>query len=147
MSKNKILILDDDRSIVHLIQRLMIDEGYDVVCAYDGEKGLKLAASEKPHLIILDINMPKMSGMAFYRALIQSTRDQIRIPVLVMTGRNELEEFFKDIKVDGFIAKPFRIQDLAAKVLEILNITHAQQDNPPQQVQDISPPEESESPL
>lgn len=121
MSKKRILILDDDRSIVNLIQRLMMDEGYDVVCAYDGEKGLKLVLSENPALVILDINMPKMSGMAFYREMIHLTKDRPRIPVLIMTGRNELEDFFKDIKVDGFIAKPFRIQELAAKVQEILS--------------------------
>ena len=104
--ENKILILEDENEIARLYAKCLKDKGYDPQLAFDGLEGIEKLKDFKPDLILLDLTMPKMNGMEFYKHIC-GTHDRPKYPVLVLTGRGELEVLFKDFYVDGFIIKPF----------------------------------------
>lgn len=113
-----VLIVEDEKDLVEMIQHQLENEGYSVVVAYDGYQALEKIKEIEPGLIVLDINLPKMSGLEFY-SKISTAHGRSPYPVLVMTARSNLEKTFKDIDVDDFLAKPFEIDDLINKVNHI----------------------------
>ncbi|MBU1061846.1 MAG: response regulator, partial [Candidatus Omnitrophica bacterium] len=115
--KKTILIIDDEKVLVEML-KARFEKSYNVLVAYDGKSGLEITNESKPHLIILDINMPKMNGIEFYGNICSEDKKP-RYPILVLTARGELESLFKDIDVDGFITKPFRVDELN-KEIEII---------------------------
>ncbi len=123
MSKRTLLIIDDEKPLVEMLRKFFTAEGYEVLAAHDGEDGLRKAEENNPHLILLDINMPKGGGIDFYSHICGSDLKS-RYPVLVMTGRSNMEGLFKDLNADGFIAKPFKMEELIHKVSEILEKRH-----------------------
>lgn len=119
-SRKKILVIDDEKDVVEMIRDFLMSRGYDVVTAYDGEEGLEKLAKETPDLIILDMNMPKMGGIAFYQRVYDPIDDRPKYPVLVLTARANLEQLFRDLNVDGFMNKPFEIDKLLTEIEIIL---------------------------
>jgi DNA-binding response OmpR family regulator len=94
-------------------------EGYKVVTARDGVEGLEKLKNIQPNLIILDMNMPRMGGLEFYKNIcVSGVKPQY--PVLVLTARANLESLFKDFAIDGFMIKPFDIDQLAKQVDAII---------------------------
>lgn len=116
--KKTILIIDDEVNLVRLLKRRLEHGGYNVLTAYDGEEGLKMINEEKPDLVLLDINMPKMGGIEVYKRV--SMENQNRPPILIFTARGKLGKFFKDIQADGFISKPFEPEELFRTIERIL---------------------------
>jgi DNA-binding response OmpR family regulator len=110
----KILIIDDEEDLRENLKYVFEKKGYQVELAEDGVQGLKKLESFQPDLIILDLNMPNMGGIEFYEKICDG--DVPRYPVFVLTARVNMEKFFKDFNVDGFMAKPFEIPDLLAEV-------------------------------
>jgi len=95
--KEKILIVEDDKSLREMYQLRLSINGYDVIEAGDGEEGLDVAIKEKPDLILLDIMMPKMSGMDVLDIL-KSTPETKDIPVIVLTALTE-----ENVKAKGLV--------------------------------------------
>jgi CheY-like chemotaxis protein len=122
MSVEKIiLIIDDEPDLVMLLTGAVSSLGYKIATASNGLEGLELLKTLRPELIILDMNMPKMGGVAFYNELASRTRTgRPEFSVLVLTARANLETFFKDMDVDGFMTKPFEIADLLREVTAII---------------------------
>ncbi len=89
--KHRILIVDDNRSLVLASERVLQKEGFDVLTAFDGLEGLEKARAEKPDLIILDIVMPEMDGYEVCRQL-KSDPDTARIPVIILSVKGETDE-------------------------------------------------------
>lgn len=114
-----ILLIDDDLDLQQLIKITLKSKGYSVVTADNGVEGLAQLKTLKPDLIILDINMPVMGGVEFYRKI--SDKEQSLYPVLVLTARANMESLFRDFNVDGFIDKPFEIDELVAEIERIIN--------------------------
>ena len=114
-AKKTILLIDDEVDLVDMVKFQLIAKGYNVVAAHDGLEGLEKLKNIKPDLIILDINMPKMGGLEFY-GRIATEHGRSKYPVLVLTARANLEKTFKDINVDGFMPKPFEIDQLIKEV-------------------------------
>jgi CheY-like chemotaxis protein len=85
---NKILIIEDEEIMLSLLRRKLLGEGYEVISAKDGEEGLKLIKEAKPNLILLDIVMPKMSGMQVMEEM-QKDPDLKRIPVIVISNSGQ----------------------------------------------------------
>lgn len=117
MSNNankKILVVDDEKKIVDIVAFNLHKEGYDVICAYDGEEGLALALKEKPELIILDIMMPRMDGFEVCRKV----REKSQIPIIMLTAR--VEEVDKvlglELGADDYVTKPFSNRELMARI-------------------------------
>lgn len=95
--KKKILIVEDDKSLREMYQLRLSINGYDVLEAGDGEEGLNLAIKEKPNLILLDVMMPKMSGMDVLDIL-KSTPETKDIPIIVLTALME-----ESVKAKGLV--------------------------------------------
>lgn len=118
--KKRILLIDDDTSLLITLGDFLAFEGYDVVTAESGEQGLKkLAAGMTPDLIILDMSMPGMGGIGFLKE-ISVPNGAPKFPVLVLTARANMAEFFADVEVDGFVAKPCDPSDLLMEVSRIV---------------------------
>lgn len=86
-----ILVVDDSRSLVHIIEGVLQREGHKTLTAYDGEEALAQARQSKPDLIILDIVMPKMDGYTVCRYL-QQDPETAAIPILMLTVKGQLDE-------------------------------------------------------
>ncbi len=114
-----ILLIDDDRSLLDVLALSFEDEGYDVLCAYDGEDGWLKFRNEKPDLIVSDVNMPKLDGFSLCRRLRDEGYD---LPLILLTSRdNEIDEALGlELGADDFVAKPFSTRVLAARVKALL---------------------------
>jgi len=121
--QKKILIVDDEEDIQKLLKIRLEQEGFIVLVAGDGEKGIKAAELEMPDLVILDIMMPKIDGYSCLKEIrrIQKTRD---IPILMMSGKEEekVRDLFAFQKISGYLEKPFELDNLVAKAREILKM-------------------------
>ena len=114
MSK-KILIVDDEKSIVDILSFNLGREGYETMGAYDGEAGLKLALEENPDLILLDLMLPKMNGFDVCKAVREKNTST---PIIMLTARESESDkvFGLELGADDYITKPFGVRELMARV-------------------------------
>ena len=111
----KILIVEDEIELIDMLRIRLEANGYQVITAFDGQQGLERAKSEKPDLIIMDIMMPKKDGWTFVREM--KTDDSIkRIPVIMLTAKEGMEDMFKLEGVKGYVTKPFEAEELLLRV-------------------------------
>ena len=90
-NRPKILVVDDEERALGLVEAMLAPEGYEVVLAHSGEEGLEKARESSPDVILLDVMMPKKSGMMTYKAL-KRDPDLSSIPVIIITGiRKEVD--------------------------------------------------------
>ena len=111
-TSRKILIVDDEPDILEMVQSLLEIEGYEVITAEDGAKGIA-AVEQNPDLVLLDIMMPDMDGHAVLAA-IRENKGIGELPVLMVTARNDVVDIGKalDAGVNGFVVKPFDTEHL-----------------------------------
>jgi CheY-like chemotaxis protein len=116
----KILIVDDDRINLMLIQTRLQEAGYQVFESYDGEEGLMKAKAEKPDLIILDVEMPKMNGYAF---MLEMKKDEYlkRIPTIVLTAHTDMQPIFHRKGIKEYLVKPIMSEQLMEKINKYLS--------------------------
>jgi two-component system alkaline phosphatase synthesis response regulator PhoP len=121
MSRGRILVVDDEIYIVHILDFSLGMEGYEVVTALDGEEGLQKAIEFKPDLIVLDIMMPKMDGYETCKALKADERTK-NIPVILLSakGRNVDMQTGYDVGADEYITKPFSPRKLVDRINAML---------------------------
>jgi len=117
----KILLVDDEPSLVKVVSRRLEAEGFDVVTAMDGEEALQQVESEHPKLIILDVMLPRMNGYEVCRKLKWDKRYQ-KIPVLLFTAKalERDEQFGYEAGADAYVRKPFRAPELLEKIRVLL---------------------------
>ncbi len=110
----KILVVDDEDSIVKIIKYNLEKEGFDVLTACDGEEGYKLASEKKPDLILLDIMMPKMDGYEVCKKI----REKSSVPIIMLTARAEEVDKVVGLELgaDDYVTKPFGNRELIARV-------------------------------
>ena len=122
----KILVVDDEKNIVDIIRFNLEKEGYDVITAFDGEKGLQLALSEKPELVLLDIMMPRMDGFTVCMRI----REVSQVPIIMLTARaEEVDKVLGfDLGADDYMTKPFGMRELMARVKANLRRSAAMED-------------------
>ncbi|MFR5266651.1 response regulator transcription factor [Clostridium sp.] len=111
----KILIVDDDIEIAELISDSLMDEGLEVIKAYNGEEAISVTKKEKKiELIILDIMMPKMDGLEFCRRI----RDKVSCPIIFLTAKKNTLDTLLGLEMGGddYITKPFVVAELVARV-------------------------------
>jgi DNA-binding response OmpR family regulator len=113
----KILVIDDELPLRQLVKLNLTASGYEVRTATTGQEGLKLAEQEKPHLILLDIRMPDMSGWAVLTAL-KTNRKLEKVPVVIMTASppTQEDEEIRALRADGLLNKPFSVEELLQQV-------------------------------
>ncbi|MFB3897255.1 MAG: response regulator transcription factor, partial [bacterium] len=115
-----VLVVDDDRDIAQVIKVTLESKAFEVEVAYDGKQALASAKKRKPDAIVLDLMMPKMSGIQVLNALKSEagTRD---IPVLMLTAATKYSEkpdtYWKEkVGVDDYVSKPFEPMELLSRV-------------------------------
>jgi len=112
---SKILIVDDEKSIVDIISYNLKKEGYEALAAYDGQQGLKLSLTESPDLILLDIMMPKLDGFEVCRRIREK---KLQTPIIMLTARaEEVDKVLGfELGADDYVTKPFGVRELMARV-------------------------------
>ncbi|PTX63223.1 two-component system alkaline phosphatase synthesis response regulator PhoP [Melghirimyces profundicolus] len=114
----KVLVVDDETSIVKLVQFNLEKEGYQVEVATDGEMALEKVKNENPDLLVLDLMLPKMDGLEVCK---QVRRENRHLPILMLTAKTE--EFDKvlglELGADDYMTKPFSPRELVARVKAI----------------------------
>jgi DNA-binding response OmpR family regulator len=115
----KILIAEDDADILASMQMILEMEGFEVVTASDS-KTLKNIHKVKPDLMLLDIWMSGVDGRTICRAL-KADKTTKRVPVVLVSASKDIEKSAKDSGADGFLAKPFEMDDLLKTVKKFLN--------------------------
>jgi two-component system OmpR family response regulator len=119
MAENdKILVVEDDRTLLNVLKYNLTKEGYSVVTAVDGVEALEVARRDKPDLIILDIMLPKMSGFEVCRIL----RKEMTVPILMLTAKtDEVDKVVGlEIGADDYMTKPFSMRELLARIRAML---------------------------
>jgi phosphate regulon transcriptional regulator PhoB len=124
MPKAKILVVDDEKDIVELVQYNLKKEGYGVISACDGERALDLVKKELPDLIVLDLMLPGMDGLEVCRTLKNDSRTS-DIPVIMLTAKGEEADIVVGLELgaDDYITKPFSVRQLLARVKTVLRRT------------------------
>jgi two-component system alkaline phosphatase synthesis response regulator PhoP len=114
----KILIVEDEADMLNGLRDNFEYEGYHVLAARDGEEGLRRASADKPDLVILDVMLPKMSGLEVCKKL----RTRSRVPILMLTARGQEIDKVAGLEVgaDDYVTKPFSIRELLARVKALL---------------------------
>ena len=117
----RILLVDDEPSIVKMVGKRLEVEGYQVSVAVDGQDGLAKAHAEQPQLIILDLMLPKLNGYEVCTMLKQDTRHQ-HIPIILFTAKasDKDEKLGMDCGANAYIRKPFRAPELLETIRNLL---------------------------
>jgi len=121
MSRGKILIVEDDRDIVEMVEYNLKQEGYTTIHAYNGEKGIELAGEEKPDLIILDLMLPAIDGFEVCRTLKQQ-HPTANIPIIILSAKSRETDKVVGLELgaDDYITKPFSPRELVARIRAVL---------------------------
>lgn len=133
MKKQKILVIDDDPIICRIVQKILEQNGYEVLLATNGNEGLGIAKSTSPDLILLDIMLPDIDGFEICRKL-RGTEKTSDISIIMMTAADQSSDIVRglDIGADDYATKPFSPLELVARIKSHLRrkkySLHRQQD-------------------
>ncbi|MDM7998576.1 MAG: response regulator transcription factor [Dehalococcoidia bacterium] len=118
MVGSRVLIVEDDRTLLEVLRFNLSKEGYEVLTAADGAAGLEVARSGKPDLVILDVMLPKMDGYELCRILRQETT----VPIMMLTAKTEETDRVVGLEIgaDDYVTKPFGMRELMARVRAML---------------------------
>jgi two-component system phosphate regulon response regulator PhoB len=121
MAKEKILVIDDEEDILELIRFNLVREGYKVLCAPSGEGALRIARSEIPDLMVLDLMLPGIDGLEVTRVLKNDSKTK-NIPIVMLTAKGEEADIVTGLELgaDDYITKPFSPRVLVARVRAVL---------------------------
>jgi two-component system, OmpR family, alkaline phosphatase synthesis response regulator PhoP len=117
----RILVVDDDRQIVRLVQSYLEQAGYLVLTAYDGETALRLIRTQRPDLVVLDLMLPHRDGWEITR-LVRATPQLTTLPILVLTARIDDADKIVGLELgaDDYVTKPFNPREVLARVHAVL---------------------------
>lgn len=118
--KRKILIIEDEKSLAQVLEDTFLQEGFEIIKAFDGENGVDKFYNEKPDLILLDINLPKKLGWEVCKEI----RETSNIPIIMMTARDSDSDEYNGLSIgaDDYITKPFNLKILLLKVKKLLKL-------------------------
>ena len=112
--REKILVIEDEKSISHFISTVLNNNGYEAMQAQTGEEALSMISSHCPDLVILDLGLPDMDGLDILRSL----RSWSSLPVVVVSARSHEQDKVSalDLGADDYLTKPFHLDELAARI-------------------------------
>ncbi len=121
MVKGTILVIDDEKNLTELVSYNLQKEGLAVKCAFDGESGIVMAASDPPDLVLVDLMMPGIDGLEVCRRLRSDTRTAA-IPLIMLTAKSSESDRIVGLELgaDDYVTKPFSPRELAARVKAVL---------------------------
>ena len=121
MANKKVLVVDDEIHIIHVVAIKLRNNGYDVITAENGLEGYETACREKPDLVVTDYQMPVMSGLEMVEKL-RANKDTAEIPVIMLTARSFAieNEQKQQLQIAEFLSKPFSPKELLTSIEDIL---------------------------
>jgi len=121
MANKKVLVVDDEIHIVHVVAIKLRNNGYDVISAENGATALKLAQTEKPDIIVTDFQMPVMNGVELIEKLRQDKATE-NLPVILLTARGfaVTDEQKEQLQVSTVLSKPFSPKELLRNIEDVL---------------------------
>ncbi len=116
--KNKILVVEDNDTMLNVLIHSLSEAGYDVATATNGTQAIEVARRENPALIVLDVLLPELDGFEVCRIL----RKDMTVPIIMITAKAEIEDMIRGLEVgaDGYFPKPFSIRELMARMKALL---------------------------
>lgn len=119
MAGESILIVEDERAVTRGLEYGLSKEGYKTYCAYTGQKAIELSRLENPHLILLDIRLPDLSGLDVCRQL---RMEGFRQPILILTASDEEVDKVLGLELgaDDYVVKPYNLRELIARIRALL---------------------------
>ncbi len=117
MAKETILIIEDDRDILELVDYNLSKEGYKTICLTSGEQAVNIAKSKTPNLILLDLMLPDLDGLEVCK-LIKNDPKTSHIPIVMLTAKGEESDIVTGLELgaDDYITKPFSVKVLIARI-------------------------------
>jgi DNA-binding response OmpR family regulator len=114
----RVLVVDDERSIVDFIRLGLQYEGFEVASAPDGQAALRQISEFKPHVVVLDVMMPRLDGLAVAQA-VQGNKD---IGIIILSAKDEVQDRIKGLEVgaDDYLVKPFDFGELLARIRAVM---------------------------
>jgi len=121
MSKEKMLIIEDEKDIVKMLDYNLKKEGFKTLSAYNGEDGLDMASKENPDLILLDLMLPEIDGFDVCKAL-KSDPKTSHIPIIILTAKDQETDKIVGLELgaDDYVTKPFSPRELIARIKAVL---------------------------
>ena len=118
MARPRVLVIDDEQTLVEIVQESLTEEGFEVHGACDGESGMRLFYEVQPDLVVLDIVMPDCDGWEICRRL----RRVSNLPILMLTARAGRDDLVQGLKIgaDDYVTKPFSLEVLRARIDALL---------------------------
>src|ERR1043166_9207170 len=125
----RVLVIEDDPASLRGLADNLKFEGYEVSTATDGETGYRLQRTENPDLIVLDLMLPRMSGLELCRKL---RTEGLQVPILMLTARSEEADrvLGLDLGADDYVTKPFSVRELMARIRALLRRANSAADLP-----------------
>jgi DNA-binding response OmpR family regulator len=120
MDVKKALLCDDDKTTMMIVKHLLQKAGFAVSMAGNGKEGLALIQTEKPDLVVLDLNMPDMDGVAVLKALKKAPGEKPYIIILSSHENNKISEYLRDLGAEEMILKPFKPAELIEKAQTLM---------------------------
>lgn len=119
--KNKVLLIDDDLTLLHLLGQYLRDSGFQVVEAANGTAGMKLAYNDHPDIVLLDVMLPGMDGWEICARL----REMTDVPIVMLTAKSTESDKLRGFRlgVDDYVTKPFSFAELVARIQAVLTRT------------------------
>ena len=122
----KILVTDDNTDVVDILKKRLIQEGYEVIMAFDGDEAIIKIKLDKPDLVLLDLMMPKVNGFEVLkelRRLRDEEKDKWR-PVIIISAKNELEAIMKcyNLQADFYLSKPCSLDDILNAIKKMISL-------------------------
>ncbi len=127
--KNQKILLVDDNPSIRRIGKFMLEENYEVVTSNDGKEGVQAAKKENPDLILMDVQMPNMTGIEATKA-IKADPKTTNIPIVIVSGQGKDTEVMEGMQagVEDYVVKPFDAEDLNRKIKKYIRNTGAKKD-------------------
>lgn len=122
VSQEKLLIVEDDTAIQRMISDYFRHVGYEIITAGDGEAGVRLAISERPTVMILDLMLPKLDGLSVCR---QVRERNSSLPIIMLTAKDDVVDKVVGLEMgaDDYLTKPFSLRELEARLKTVLRRT------------------------
>jgi len=120
--KQKILIIEDEATLQKALQEILLQEGYEVISALDGKRGLELVRSEMPDMILLDLILPKMDGFEVLEAIKKDEKVK-EIPIIILTNLGSVEDVQRalDLGATNYMVKAdYNLSDIVDKIKKII---------------------------
>ena len=131
IKRRSLLLVDDDPEILTLLRAKLADEPFELLTAVEGESALNIVRTQKPDLVVLDINLPGLSGLEVCRSL-RADKDTRDIPIIILSGRSDQIDRVLGLEfgADDYVTKPFNPRELILRIHNVLRRVYKEKSGP-----------------